>query len=53
MKVQSDDKQISTSHTLKTNSNYRVDTSKQKMYSSIIVRFSNRDKRNDFFEKKN
>ena len=53
MKVQSDDKQISTSHTLKTNSNYHVNTSKQKMYSSIIVRFSNRDKRNDFLEKEN
>ena len=51
MKVQLDDKQISTSHRLKTNSNNLVDTSKQKIHPPIVVRFSNQDKRNEFFRK--
>ena len=52
MKVQLDDKQISTLHKLKTNSNNHVDTSKQKIYPPIIIRFSNSDKQNEFFRKR-
>ena len=46
-----DDKQISTSYGLKTNSNNHVDKSKQKVHPCTIVCFSNRDKRNEFFRK--
>ena len=53
MKVQLNNKQISTSHRLKTNSNNHVDKSKQKIHSPIIVSFSNRDKRKNFLEREN